>query len=116
MELNPARLGKIRVRMSMESNELQLTLASQNTAVRDLLEASLPRLRDGFVDSGIQLTQTNIQQDLSGGQQRGANGASQQEGGGQQQAHREASTGNGASEGQNAETRSNHDGELDLFA
>ena len=65
MELNPARLGTIRIRLSMEGSELQVAMSSQNAGVRDLLEASMPRLRDGLNDSGIALANSTVDQELS---------------------------------------------------
>ena len=114
MELNPARLGTVRIRLSMENNELQLGLLSQNAAVRDLLEASLPRLRDSLQDSGIALTQSSVGQE-PGQQREGSQLAQNQEAG--PGASDQAS---GRLDESNQETgrhsNSKHDGELDTFA
>jgi flagellar hook-length control protein FliK len=111
MELNPARLGTIRIRLSMEGSELQVAMSSQNAGVRDLLEASMPRLRDGLSDSGIALANSTVDQELS--QQSGGSQKEQE-----QQAEAVAVKAKHNSDdivGQSAQ-QSSHDGELDTFA
>jgi flagellar hook-length control protein FliK len=111
MELNPARLGTIRIRLSMEGSELQVSMSSQNAGVRDLLEASMPRLRDGLSDSGIALANSTVDQELS--QQSGGSQKEQE-----QQAEAVAVKAKHNSDdivGQSAQ-QSSHDGELDTFA
>jgi len=111
MELNPARLGTIRIRLSMEGSELQVAMSSQNAGVRDLLEASMPRLRDGLNDSGIALANSTVDQELhqqSGGSQK------------EEDKHTEAvanqSKQNGDDIVESSSQASSHDGELDTFA
>ena len=114
MELNPTRLGSIRIRMSMDNNEMQLALTSQNASVRDLLEANLPRLRAGLSDSGISLGNTSVNQDSPSQTGSGFNQG--------QFASNQAANGNvvkTVTDDQivsDEQKQSNHDGELDTFA
>jgi flagellar hook-length control protein FliK len=114
MELNPTRLGTIRIRMSMDNNEMQLALTSQNASVRDLLETNLPRLRAGLSDSGISLGNTSVNQDSPSQTGSGFNQG--------QFASNQAANGNvvkTVTDDQivsDEQKQSNHDGELDTFA
>jgi len=111
MELNPARLGTIRIRLSMEGSELQVAMSSQNAGVRELLEASMPRLRDGLSDSGIALANSTVDQELS-----------QQSGGSQKEQEQQAEAvavkvkDNSDDIVEQSAQQSSHDGELDTFA
>ena len=111
MELNPARLGTIRIRLSMEGSELQVAMSSQNAGVRDLLEASMTRLRDGLNDSGIALANSTVDQELS-----------QQSGGSQKEQEQQADSvalkakHNSDDVVEQSAQQSSHDGELDTFA
>ena len=111
MELNPARLGTIRIRLSMEGSELQVAMSSQNAGVRDLLEASMPRLRDGLNDSGIALANSTVDQELS---QQSSGSQKEQE----QQAEAVAVKAKHNSDDivEQSAQQSSHDGELDTFA
>ena len=111
MELNPARFGTIRIRLSMEGSELQVAMSSPNAGVRDLLEASMPRLRDGLNDSGIALANSTVDQEL--GQQSG----NSQQANDQQAEESFAKTQvNGDVVVEQGTQSSSHDGELDTFA
>ena len=111
MELNPARLGTIRIRLSMEGSELQVAMSSQNAGVRDLLEASMSRLRDGLSDSGLALANSTVDQEL--GQQ---SGNSQQTNDQQAEAGHAKTEVNGDVVVEKGTQSSSHDGELDTFA
>jgi flagellar hook-length control protein FliK len=111
MELNPARLGTIRIRLSMEGSELQVAMSSQNAGVRDLLEASMSRLRDGLSDSGLALANSTVDQEL--GQQ---SGNSQQANDQQAEAGHAKTQVNGDVVVEKGTQSSSHDGELDTFA
>jgi len=111
MELNPARLGTIRIRLSMEGSELQVAMSSQNAGVRDLLEASMPRLRDGLSDSGIALANSTVDQELS--QQSGGSQKEQEQ---QAEAVAVKAKHNSDDIVEQSAQQSSHDGELDTFA
>ena len=81
LRLNPANLGTLEVRISVQNDQAQVHFLSQHAHVRDALEASLPRLREMMHDGGLSLGDVNIsdqsparEQDNSGrGFQRNSN-------------------------------------------
>ena len=58
--LNPPALGRVEVTLSMTGDQANASFTSANPAVRDALEAALPRLRETLADAGISLGQTNV--------------------------------------------------------
>lgn len=113
MELYPARLGTVRIRMSMENSELQLVMTSQSSAVKELLEAGLPRLRDSLQEQGIQLANSSVQQE-SAGQQSGSQFA--QNGAASDSGSNELGDAHGTELKAGGHVGGSHDGELDTFA
>lgn len=113
MELYPARLGTVRIRMSMENSELQLVMTSQSSAVKELLEAGLPRLRDSLQEQGIQLANSSVQQE-SAGQQSGSQFA--QNGAASDSGSNALDDTHGTDLKAGGQSGGSHDGELDTFA
>ncbi|MFA6311257.1 MAG: flagellar hook-length control protein FliK [Sterolibacterium sp.] len=58
--LNPPQMGRIEVSISVNDGQTSALFASANPAVRDALEAALPRLREILADAGINLGQTQV--------------------------------------------------------
>ena len=58
--LNPPELGRIEVTLSISGHHADASFSSANPAVRDALEAALPRLRETFADAGVSLGQTHV--------------------------------------------------------
>jgi len=58
--LNPPQLGRIEVSLSMSDGQTSALFVSANPAVRDALEAALPRLREILADAGVSLGQTQV--------------------------------------------------------
>jgi flagellar hook-length control protein FliK len=69
LSLNPARLGQVSINLIMEDGVLQTQLLSGNAGVRELLESSLPRLREQLETSGLQLAGVSVGHDSQGQQQ-----------------------------------------------
>ena len=69
INLNPARLGQIRINMTMEDGVLTTQLLSANQGVRELLEGGMPRLRELLEESGLQLGQFDVGSDAGNQQQ-----------------------------------------------
>lgn len=115
MDLNPSQLGSIRIRLSMENSELSLNLASTNPAVRELLEATLPRLREGLSDAGFSLAQSSV----SSGEQGSAQGQDFAENPAESKTSFAAKSDVMSMDADSDTTSPNsqsHDGELDAFA
>ncbi|MEX6503061.1 flagellar hook-length control protein FliK [Pseudomonas zhanjiangensis] len=84
IQLDPAELGRLEVRINMNQDQTQVTFASANAGVRDALEGQMHRLRDLFTQQGMNLLDVNVSdQSLSRGWQgqdgdgRGRGGADQ---------------------------------------
>lgn len=60
LRLNPANLGTLEVRISVQNDQAQVHFLSQHAHVRDALEASLPRLREMMQDGGLSLADVDI--------------------------------------------------------
>jgi flagellar hook-length control protein FliK len=82
IQLEPADLGRLEVRVDMTKDQTQVTFASPHAGVRETLEGQMQRLRDLFTAQGMHLADVNVSdQSLS----RGWQGQEQNNGGG---AHR----------------------------
>ena len=70
LRLNPPNLGPIEVRVTVHQDQTSVSFLAQHAAVREALEAALPRLREMFDQQSLQLVQADVQD--PGAQQRGA--------------------------------------------
>jgi flagellar hook-length control protein FliK len=66
LEVNPAQLGPIEVRIAVQGNQAQITLTAHSTLTRDALEASSPKLREmlgaqGFAHVSVDISQRSFQ-------------------------------------------------------
>jgi flagellar hook-length control protein FliK len=109
INLNPARLGQIRINMTMEDGVLTTQLLSANQGVRELLEGGMPRLRELLEESGLQLGQFDVGSDAGNQQQF----AQQEENNGVVTQVASAEEANTAAA---SVSQSQHDGDLDTFA
>lgn len=69
IRLNPQHLGPISVRIEMNNDQATIVFTSPHAAVRDALEASLPKLREMMSNQQLNLVDVNISQNTSSGQQ-----------------------------------------------
>ncbi|UTW07313.1 flagellar hook-length control protein FliK [Pseudomonas benzenivorans] len=84
IQLDPAELGRLEVRINMAQDQTQVTFASPNAGVRDALEGQMHRLRELFAQQGMNLLDVNVSdQSLSRGWQ-GQEGNDSGRGGGNQ--------------------------------
>lgn len=109
INLNPARLGQIRINMTMEDGVLTTQLLSANQGVRELLEGGMPRLRELLEESGLQLGQFDVGSDAGNQQQF----AQQEENNG---VVTQVSSTDDANTAAATVSQSQHDGDLDTFA
>lgn len=61
LKLNPPNLGPLEVRLTLSQDQASVVFASQHAAVRDALEAALPRLRELMEQQSLQLVQADVQ-------------------------------------------------------
>ncbi len=72
VKLNPANLGPMEVRIQMQNDQASIQFTSHHAVVREALEAALPRLRDMFEASGVQLVNVDVSSGQSFAQQQQA--------------------------------------------
>lgn len=63
LTLNPPQMGKVEVSISVNGDQANAQFVSANPAVRDALEAALPRLREMLAGAGINLGQAQVGSD-----------------------------------------------------
>jgi flagellar hook-length control protein FliK len=66
LEVNPAQLGPIEVRIAVQGNQAQISLTAHSALTRDALEASSPKLREmlgaqGFAQVSVDISQRSFQ-------------------------------------------------------
>ncbi len=85
IRLNPQHLGPIEVRVVMNDDIASVTLVAQNHAVREAMESALPRLREMFAATGLQLSDAHVSdQSLQQQNREGRGGERQQDGASEQ--------------------------------
>ncbi|MGI2881306.1 flagellar hook-length control protein FliK [Vibrio furnissii] len=80
IRLDPPELGRLHIRLNMHGDGANVQFTVSNQQARDVLEHSMPRLREMLAQQGVQLADTSVQQQNSGQQQRYAAGSGGQSG------------------------------------
>lgn len=81
IQLDPVDLGRLEVRVDIAKDQTHVTFASPHAGVREALEGQMQRLRDLFIEQGMNLLDVNVSdQSMS----RGWQGQGQGDGDGQQ--------------------------------
>ena len=70
LRLNPPHLGPIEIRVSLQNDQMNVMFTSHHAAVREALESAVPRLREMFGNSGLELTNVDISQHSFSDQRR----------------------------------------------
>jgi len=60
LRLNPPNLGPLEVRVSVSQDQTSVAFLSQHAAVREALEAALPRLREMFDQQSLDLVRADV--------------------------------------------------------
>ena len=111
LNLEPGDLGSIRVEMEFKKGELEASFRAGQAMTKDLLQDSLPRLREALERSGITIASMNVGGDR---QERSRESLSQQNS--QASARRQLDTRQGEDvELEKVVTRPSHDGSLDVL-
>ncbi len=58
--LTPPQMGRVEVSLTISGDQANAVFVSANPAVREALEAALPRLREQLAEAGIQLGQAQV--------------------------------------------------------
>lgn len=70
LRLNPPQLGPLEARINLHHEEASITFHAPQAAVREALEAALPRLRDALAEQGLNLVNVDVSQQGFSEQQR----------------------------------------------
>ncbi len=70
IRLDPPELGRMQIRMNMNGDGTAVHFTVANQQARDVIEQSMPRLREMLAQQGLQLSDTSVQQQSSGQQGR----------------------------------------------
>ncbi|SDH42885.1 flagellar hook-length control protein FliK [Pseudomonas flavescens] len=90
IQLDPAELGRLDVRISLNQDQTQISFASAHPGVREALEGQVHRLREMFTQQGMNLGDVNVSDQSQGrawqgqgqdGESRGRNGRLADDGG-----------------------------------
>ncbi|NOH95489.1 flagellar hook-length control protein FliK [Vibrio sp. 99-70-13A1] len=83
IRLDPPELGRMQIRMTMNNDIANVHFTVANQQARDIIEQTLPRLREMLAQQGLQLAESSVQQQSSGqGQDRYNSGGNDQQSGG----------------------------------
>ncbi|WP_336290798.1 flagellar hook-length control protein FliK [Aeromonas dhakensis] len=120
IQLDPLGLGKMKIQIQIDSsNQANVHFVVQHGQTREMLEQAMPRLRDMLAGQGIQLGQTQVQQQLQQ-QSQGQSGFSGQGQQGQKGSGSFAETGQTEAEvtgaGMSLSRESTNDRGIDFYA
>ncbi|MFA0096898.1 flagellar hook-length control protein FliK [Vibrio splendidus] len=78
IRLDPPELGQMKIRMTMNNDVANVHFTVSNQQAREVIEQTLPRLREMLAQQGLQLADSSVQQQSSGqGHDRYNNGEQQ---------------------------------------
>ncbi|MBL1261591.1 MAG: flagellar hook-length control protein FliK [Thiotrichaceae bacterium] len=60
LKMNPANLGPIEVKISVQNDQTTIHFSAQNSVVREALDAAMPRLREMLGDNGVNLADVEV--------------------------------------------------------
>jgi hypothetical protein len=69
LKISPRHLGPIEIQVLQQNDQTSVTFTANNAAVKEALEAAIPRLREMFNDSNLQLANVNVEHRQPGEQQ-----------------------------------------------
>ena len=70
LHLHPAELGRLSIAVATDGDAARVTFTVDNPVAREALEASLPRLRDLFEASGLELADSSVSEERERGDQQ----------------------------------------------
>jgi flagellar hook-length control protein FliK len=69
LRLNPAHLGPITIKVDVSQDQASVAFIAQHAAVKDAIEASIPKLKEMFTTQQLNLVDVNISQGDTGQRQ-----------------------------------------------
>jgi flagellar hook-length control protein FliK len=115
LQLNPPNLGPLEVRISINQDQMSATFVSHHAAVREAIEAAIPRLRDMLADGGIALGNVAVGAESFAQQQQQQQQASFQGNGGGQGPEFSLTGGESESASRESMVRIERDGLVNTF-
>ncbi|MCF6440384.1 flagellar hook-length control protein FliK [Pseudoalteromonas luteoviolacea] len=73
IRLDPAELGSMQIRIRSDAEQAQINFVVQNQQAKELLEESMPKLKEMLEEQGIQLGDSSIEQQSEGNSGDGDN-------------------------------------------
>lgn len=80
IQVTPRELGPIEIRISVQQDQATVNFTAQNGQAREAIESALPRLREMFDQSGLQLAHTDVSDQQTARHDEQATNASGQDG------------------------------------
>jgi flagellar hook-length control protein FliK len=69
LRLNPRHLGPITIRVDVTQDQATVAFTAQHAAVKEAIEAALPKLREMFSAQQLSLAEVNVSQEDTGQRQ-----------------------------------------------
>ncbi len=66
LRLSPPNLGPLEVRLQVDGDRTHINILAPHAATREAVEAALPRLREMFAESGMNLGDVNVREENTG--------------------------------------------------
>ncbi|MCP3867723.1 MAG: hypothetical protein GY703_06430 [Gammaproteobacteria bacterium] len=60
LRITPPNLGTVEIQVTMQNDQASINFTAQNAAVKEALEAALPRLREMFNETNLQLANVDV--------------------------------------------------------
>ncbi|WP_031571325.1 flagellar hook-length control protein FliK [Rheinheimera texasensis] len=83
VQLHPEDMGSMQIKLNLQQDQLSVQFVVQQGAAKEALEQQMPRLRELLEQQGIALTEGQVEQRQSGGQQEQRQGRSGPSAGGE---------------------------------
>ncbi|MDF1528583.1 MAG: flagellar hook-length control protein FliK [Sedimenticola sp.] len=84
LQITPRHLGPIDIQVSIHNDQTSVSFVAHNAVVKEALEAAIPRLREMFTDSNMQLVNVDVGQRETGSERSSADLFGQGDGAGKQ--------------------------------
>lgn len=78
IRLDPPELGSMQIRIRSDAEQAQVNFVVQNQQAKEVLEQSMPKLKEMLAEQGIELSESNIQQENSSAEQEQSDNNQQQ--------------------------------------
>lgn len=60
IQLHPAELGTIEIKIVTEDQQARISFVTSSTAAKDMIEETIPRLKDQLAENGLELDQSDV--------------------------------------------------------